>query len=153
MRFLFSACLLASSGLFCSFLTIFFDPSRLARLCYALNPVWLPFADLFSPSLWNGQEFKKKPCGLVVRSADSGVRENLESGCKKNQDVSVMQEHCQLSLPTAQCRPWNRLTWPKRPFLFLPVLWAWPFSNFPGPVFLCHGDNTTYSQREGRCEG
>lgn len=35
----------------------------------------------------------------MIRSGDAGVRENPEPGCKKkkNQDVSVMQEHCKIT--------------------------------------------------------
>ena len=57
MSLLFSASLLGFSTLFCSFLTILFDPSRLPRLCYLPNPVQFPFADLFSRALWDGSGF------------------------------------------------------------------------------------------------
>lgn len=122
MSFLFSACLLGFSMLFCSFLTILFDSSLLTRLCYLPNPVWFSFADLCPWALWASQVFRKKPCIIVYRSADFGVRETWDLVLKIKLFL-LCRNYVKLPVPIIKHRTWNTLTCATSPFLLLLVLW------------------------------
>lgn len=149
MSFLFSACLLGFSTLFCSFLTTLFDPSLLTRFCYLPNPVWFPFADLFFsdtlhwPWVWNverNHEAKRLEAQIQEseRTWNLALKIELFLSCKNA---------VKGPLPLTQHSPWNTLTWGTSPFILLLVLWPLQFINFSGPIYLYHQDNTTYSHR------